>query len=260
MKIDFNSKKGKTYTKPVLLLLFAGLLVISGALYWGGVEIWETAGIIDRETISDEDLTTLKTQLQEEPDKASRKYNLGVALYRQHKFKEAETMFRELLRSNTLDTEMTRRIHYNLGNTIFRLAEEEENIPKALERLNQSLAHFHQVIQSQRRDRAVSGSAVAIDKDAQYNYMLVKTKIKVLNDQRLKQQEKEQDQRSLYRLAKQLKEKEAEISRQLEEMKKAPKTRETYRKRDQLLKMRESNLKQVQRMTERMRQYMKSPN
>lgn len=58
------------------------------------------------------------------PNNLDIKYNKASALYQQKKYAESQTIYLGLLKEKNLTSELRQKTYYNLGNTVYRLAEE----------------------------------------------------------------------------------------------------------------------------------------
>lgn len=58
------------------------------------------------------------------PNNLDIKYNKASALYQQKKYAESQAIYLGLLKEKSLTSELRQKTYYNLGNTVYRLAEE----------------------------------------------------------------------------------------------------------------------------------------
>ncbi|MBU2514820.1 tetratricopeptide repeat protein [bacterium] len=243
-----------------ILVALLSLVLLIGGIWLGGNGRWELQGISISTDMADENLDELGNTLKEQPDYVSSKYNLAIIYYRQQKYEEAKELLIELLNSNKADKQTTRKILYNLGNTFYRLSEQNEKLQSSLDILSQSLTYYRAVIENERQEEKYSNTALKQDEDAHFNYILVRKKLKIMQDELRKQQEEKQSQKQLYQLLTELKSREEEIAKQLELMENDPLSSQTMEKRSELLKARKENMSDLQIIKEKILQLMSKPN
>ena len=243
-------------SKKQSLIIFgiAGLISLGVAVFLGGSETWKVLSASPNEELSEEALLQLEQRLGDSDNTIHGKYNLSAIYFKQQKFEEASSLLRELLESGELDASLVDRIHFNLGDSLYRMAEQEKDPAESLDLLTKSLAHFRIIIDREEQEEKYSNSPIKRDEDALFNYTLIRKKLKILRD-RLEQEKREQAKnKQLYRMLKELKDRETEIAEQLDSMKKDPLSKDTLQTREKLLEKRKNNLEQLKLIKEKMLQ------
>ncbi len=241
------------------LVAILSFILLVGAIWLGGNGRWELQGMSISADISEEELDNLGNALKNHTDYLSSKYNLAVIYYKQQKYEEAKEQLIEVLNSSKADKKTTRKILFNLGNTFYRLSEQSDNISASLDLLSQSLSYFRAVIEDEKQEAKYSDGNLDQDEDAQYNYVLVRKKLKILQDELRKQQEEKQSQKQLYQLLTELRSREEDIAKQLELMQKDPLSSRTIEKRLELLKAHQENMAQLQIIKDKILQSLSQP-
>lgn len=236
-----------------------GFLLVTGSIWLGGNGRWELQGVSMRDDVTEEDLTRLSDSLKNHTDPVSSKYNLAAINYKQQKYEDAKETLTELLNSNQADRKVTRKILYNLGNVYYRLSEKSESLTTSIELLSQSLAYYRAVIEDEKQENKYSSADLKQDVDAHDNYVLVRRKLKILQDELKKEHEKQQAQKQLFQLLTELKEREEEISNQLKGMQQDPLSKQTVEKRSELLKIRQENIAKLQIIKQKILQNITTP-
>ncbi len=232
--------------KAISITIVLNLLVLSVAIWFGGRNNWKLTGFEVEPDSPKENLVALESILNDHPDKGISKYNLAVVHYRQKNYQKAVDLLKELINSGDLGAEHRKTVHYNLGNSYFRLSENTEDLTESINLLEQSLLHYRTIIDQERRQSRYSSTSLKADEDVQYNYVLVRSKLKLLNDKLRQQQANQTNEKQLYELLKELREKEKKIAEQLSFMKNDPLSSQSIALREELLEMRKENYEQLQ--------------
>jgi Ca-activated chloride channel homolog len=119
--------------------------------------------------------------LESRPGDARLHYNAGAAAYQAEEFAEAAKHFGASLTSP--DLELQERSFYNLGNTFYRVGEQQTEPGKKIENWEQSVRQYEGALKLNPKDP-----------DAQFNLELVKKKLEELKQQQ-SQQSKDQNQK-----------------------------------------------------------------
>jgi tetratricopeptide (TPR) repeat protein len=225
--------------------LVIGLVILGFSIWWGGQGIWQLLTLTSEQNLSQDRLLALEQQLKQDSDSAFAKYNLAVVSYRLHNYEEAKKILTDLISNDRFEPKLYQNLHYNLGNTLFRLAEQEKDLSKAIELFKQSLLNYRTAIESEIQESKSSNIPVNRDGDTQFNYVLVRTKLKQLNDEMQKRSKEQEKSKQLYQLLTELRDNEREIARQLDHMNSNPQSKESVDKRDELLKRRADNFQRL---------------
>ncbi len=120
---------------------------------------------------------------EDSPDDPRIQYNLGAALYRLGHFEDAEDTLRNALQTD--DPILQKDTYYNLGNTLYRLGESTLPIDPAqtIEIWEEGLTEYENSLNIDPQDE-----------DAQFNYELLKKRIKELKQQQQEQQQEQENQ------------------------------------------------------------------
>ncbi|MEK7433930.1 MAG: hypothetical protein AABZ74_12405 [Cyanobacteriota bacterium] len=89
-------------------------------------------------------------------------FNKASSLYKQKRYSESQSIYLNLLKSKNLDAEIRQKTYYNLGNTMYKMAEESKHDPFYYE----SLKYYQKAMDINSED-----------KNAKENYDFVKEKI-----------------------------------------------------------------------------------
>ncbi len=235
----------KIDTKIIIFLFSLGLLVIGFSIWWGGLATWKLLGFDASKDSSQENLAALEEILADNPNETYSKYNLAVVYYRQQNYQKALDQLKALLNSTEIDSNQLGNIHYNLGNSLYRLSEQQKDIAESIKLLEQCLLHYRTVIDREEQKSKHSSIPIEKDEDARFNYVLARTKLKLLNDELQKQKDKQEKEKPIYQLLKELREKEKMILDQLGTMKNDPFSKQSITQREELLKMRKKNFEQL---------------
>lgn len=240
-----NSMFQKTRITKKVVVAFSVLILsaLAVSIGWAGRERWQVSSLKSLEAPNDGTVEEYKKKLEAGGDPLVGQYNLATLYFRQEKYQEAKEIFEMLLNSDDVDREMTSRILYNLGNTLFRLAEQEEDLNRSIELFQQSLLYYRSIIDAEEQRRKYSGQEVEKDEEAHFNYLVVRKRLKVLNDLLARQKKEQQERMGLYQRLVELKEKEEDIISRLKELRDMPQTAETIEQRNELLEKRDLNLK-----------------
>jgi Ca-activated chloride channel family protein len=111
------------------------------------------------------------------PDDVRLQYNAGAAAYQAKKFEEAAKHFAAA--ATAQDLKVQEHAYYNLGNSLYRLGEDEPVPDKKTQTWQQSVHEFEAALKLDPKDA-----------DAQFNLDYVKKKLEELKQQQQKQQDK----------------------------------------------------------------------
>ncbi len=239
-----------------IVLVIVCVLAIAIGAWIGGEDGRKVKKLTSLKDIAPEKLEALESISTEASDYSTVKYNLGVMYYNEAKYEEARKAFEEVLNSNRADELTTRKILYNLGNTYYRLSEKSEETEASLDLLAKSLVFFRSVIEREQNSEKYSDRISNRDKDASFNYVLVRSKLKILQDKLRKQKQDQQSQQQLYELLVELKEREELIASQLEQMEIDPSSKESTSKRVEILKARQENLERMRVIKEKIQRML----
>jgi len=133
-----------------------------------------------REEAYDKAVGKYREGLQKDPESAIINFNLGTALYKNGKFRDAIAPLEKSLLTD--DDEFRQDAHFNVGNAYVRsgLSQEETNLSGAIESLKRAVSHYDEAV---RMD--------AEDEDARHNDEIAKKEL-----ERLKEKQKQQQQQS----------------------------------------------------------------
>lgn len=239
-----------------IVLAIVCMLGVGSAAWIGGKKEREIENLNSLKDIAPEKLETIENMSRETQAYTTSKYNLGVMYYKERMFEEASKIFEEVLNSNEADELTTRKILYNLGNTYYRLSETVEEPEETIKLLAQSLTYFRSVIEREQDAERYSDLPSKKDKDASFNYVLVRSKLKILQDKLRQQRQDQQSQQQLYQLLVDLKEREELIVDQLERLEVDPSSKESKTKRLEILKARQENLSRMKVITNKIQQML----
>lgn len=116
--------------------------------------------------------------LERKPDDARLQYNAGAAAYQADKFDEAAKHFGASITSPDLD--LQQRAYYNLGNSLYRIGDQQAELPKKMQSWEQSIKQFESSLKLNPQDA-----------DAKFNLDFVKKRIEELKQQQQQQQQKQ---------------------------------------------------------------------
>lgn len=120
--------------------------------------------------------------LQKHADDPRLHFNAGAAAYRDRQFSEAARHFNQAVQSP--DLKLQEQAYYNLGNTLYRLGEQNHDPSRKSAVWEQSLTNYNNSLQLNPQDA-----------DAKFNYDYVKKKLEELKkQQQQKQQQNKQNQ------------------------------------------------------------------
>lgn len=117
--------------------------------------------------------------IERKPNDSRLQYNAGTAAYQAKDFSQATNYFGSSLLSPDLD--LQQRSYYNLGNSLFRLGEEQAEPPQKMAAWEQSLKHYERALNLNTNDA-----------DAKFNRDFVQKKLEELKQQQ--SQSKSSDQ------------------------------------------------------------------
>lgn len=121
--------------------------------------------------------------LQKHADDPRLHFNAGAAAYRDHQFAEAARHFNQSVLSPDLN--LQEQAYYNLGNTLYRMGEQDPDPSKKSGAWEQSLTNYSNSLQLNPQDA-----------DAKFNYEYVKKKLEELKKQQQQQQKQNQNQQN----------------------------------------------------------------
>ncbi len=238
--------------KKIIGTAFFLILIAVGFSVWtGGKERWDLSGISINPEGNAEMISKLENKLEKEPDSITAKYNLAFFYYQAGKFKEAEELLSEVINSDKTKTEFSKSSFFNLGNTLYRQAEQEKDLTKALELLKGSLLYYRGMIDREKQEQRYADVESKPDPDVLYNYALVRTKIKILQDQLNQQQKEQEKQTSIYDMLKEVIAVENQIKEQLAVLSKTEKNDRSNEIRSGLLQKRQENFQQLKAIKEK---------
>jgi Ca-activated chloride channel family protein len=108
--------------------------------------------------------------IQRKPDDPKLHYNAGAAAYQAGAFEKAASHFGKAMASPDLD--LQQRTCYNMGNSLFRLGQDQSEPPKKIEAWEQSVKQYEAALKLNPQD-----------KDSQFNLDFVKEELKKLKQQ-----------------------------------------------------------------------------
>jgi tetratricopeptide (TPR) repeat protein len=242
-------KRGIVITASIACVLVVGL-----AIWLGGRERWEVAGLNGEFSDSESSVILLEEKLQEEPESIFIKYNLAYLYYKSGRFEEARDQLNKIIGSGEKSNALSKKVFYNMGNSLFRLAEIEEDMELVIKLLGESLRHYRTVIEIEKQEQAYSGLKSKVDEDTTVNYAIVQRRIKILTDKLEKKKRETEQQKGIYQLVKELLGKELEIHKRLVELKRKQQVESNLQERNYLLKQRSENRKRLQLIEEKIEQ------
>ena len=247
--------KKRYWVVPVSLAAAA----IAAAIWFGGRERWEMFDLDADAALSEEQLKVWEDRMEKSPDMVELQYNLGCYYYRNGQYDKAKKRFHDIINTHKGGNRLQRAAFYNMGNTIFRLAEGTENIEQAISLYQQSLAHYRGGIEKEKQERRFLNRDVAVDPDMQYNYALTLKRIKILSDKLKNRQREAANQKELFQLLREIKREEAAISGQLSQLIEQEDGEETREIKETLLRRRQENLERLKRVKEKVAQLFSEP-
>ena len=242
-------KKGIGITLSILCLV-----AISLAIWFGGRERWEIAGLSSDMSDKESSIAHLEGQLKEEPESTIIKYNLAYFYYRSGRFEEARDLLQKLVESKEKSNTLSKKVFYNMGNSLYRLAENEEDLEHAINLLGESLRHYRTVIEIEKQEKAYTGVDSQIDEDTTVNYTLVQRRLKIITDKLDKRKKDAAKQKGIYQLVKELLGEEQEIHKRLAELQQKQGDESALQERKELLTRRSENRKRLQIIQEKIQQ------
>lgn len=236
----------------LIIILLVSAFGIS--IVWGAREIWKMPGLMTDQELSGDALREIEKTLKDGGESSHAEFNLAVVYYRQQDYEKASAKFLELLDSGNNDSEMNSTLHYNLGNSFYRMAElvQESDLGNAVELLTRSLGHYRIIIDEEKQKEKYSGTPVKRDEDALFNYTLARKKLKIFRDKLARQQQEQAGKKQLYQMLVELRENEKRIAEQLEKLKMAPLSKESLELRKKLMQQQEENLDQLKLIKDKM--------
>lgn len=120
--------------------------------------------------------------LGQKPADARLQYNAGTAAYQAKQFEQAMTNFSAAL-SSPAETDLLQRSYYNLGNTLYRIGDEEVDPSKKMAGWEQAIKQYESALKLNPQDA-----------DARFNHDLVQKKLEELKKQQQQSQQQKQDQ------------------------------------------------------------------
>lgn len=156
------------------------------SLVWAGVAADVRKGnTLYHQQNYEEAIKKYRHALQKDAESDMINFNAGAALYQNKKYAEAQESFQKALLSD--DEELKQKAHYNLGNTLYRMAEDvgSKNPQEALKPLEDALVQYEQALQIDPQDQ-----------EAQANYQFVREVLKKVKEQIRQQQSQCQNPQS----------------------------------------------------------------
>ena len=124
-----------------------------------------------------------KEAIDEKPEDSRLYYNLGASLFRSADYNEANTALKKALATD--DLKLQQNAFYNLGNTHYRMGEEqlETNPEETIKLWNRGLKNYENAL-----------NLDSNDEDAKFNYDYLKKRLEELMSQQQQEQEQEQQE------------------------------------------------------------------
>lgn len=253
-------KKRFLFSNKVNAVILLSIIIILLIAFWfGGRKKWDLVSVTPETTTSSSLSKAYEEKLKENPDDPDLKYNLAYFYYRQNRFDEAEKLLLEILNSSYADAELIKKVSYNLGNSLFRLSEKNDDRLQSLELLRRSLDQYRSVIEHDKEQQRTGNFPLKTDKDAKHNYAVVKNRIKILLDQQEQQKEAQQREKEIFVLLKELVEEEKQIKMQLQALQSSANSSSQSREQGHsLLKKRAENLELLKVVKERIKRMIQS--
>lgn len=189
--------------KIIYTAVIAAFAIVIAIMAWGKTWRVAWANRLFAANQLDRALTVYQQLLNQEPNSPIILNNLGLCLYQQGKYDAAAGYFRKACQSGVNHQNqvgqlpLLNNIHYNLGNALFKLADQEQS-GQAANLFNEALSNYRQAIEAERSDR-----------DAKYNYELTR-----LRAERAQQQPNRQEQQSNHKQQDQEDQKDQSIRKQ----------------------------------------------
>jgi len=237
--------KIKLSKKVVLVVTGIALISLSVAFWYGGQRKWELMMIGPNSDGTLSMSSVLEKKLRESQDDPILKYNLAHFYFRQSRFKDAEKLLLEILSAPGPDNEVIKKASYNLGNTLYREGESMKQLEASFTLLNKSLEQYRMVLDLEKEQQRFSGQQSDMGGDAKYNYSLVKMRLKILADRMEKERKKQEQEKALFVLLKDLLGRETQIRSRLEALGLSNKTDQHQAERQSLLNLQVQNLEQL---------------
>ncbi len=165
--------------KKIFLAIIFSLVFLSLAIAATPRQLVDKGNSLFQKGKYEEATKSYKEALRKRPESGIINFNLGNARYKAGDYDNAVEYFNKALLSE--DAKLRQKAYYNLGNSYYFIGRGKENrdISAAIKDLEKSLGHYQSALKID-----------AKDKDAQFNYNLVKKEL-----ERLKQKQKEQRRR-----------------------------------------------------------------
>lgn len=221
-----------------------GLLVLCISIWWGGKDNWQLLAFTTKRQLTEVQLQDLEQKLRQNSDSIYRDYNLAVVLFQLHDYEEAKQILTRIINKVSIDSFLFDILEYSLGNTFYRLSEKENDNFKKVELLKQSLSHYRTVIDSNKLNH--SDRKNEIYNNAVFNYLIAKTKLKLIIKELQQMANERALNKQLYLLLTELRENERQTTQQLDRANHFGQSQASSKIRDELLKSRVENLKRLQ--------------
>ena len=247
-----------TYRAAIAIAAVSALFILI-AVWFGGRERWRSFDFGGGAVPSEERVGVWEKRLEEEPEALELRYNLGCHYYQKGEYEKAEEMFRYIVDSNGGGNWLQKSAFYNLGNTAFRFAEKTEEAERSLSLYRKSLEYYRGGIEWEERERKFSDKIAAEDPDLRHNYALALKRIKILADRLRKRQKESADRQELFRLLKEIREREAEILSRLSQLAKEGSSEKSARIREELLEKRNENMERLKILKDRISSLFPQP-
>lgn len=248
------SEKKLKYT-----FLFIAIILIAISGWLGGKERWALSGIDFGADSKSPATKVLEEKLKEDPESPILQYNHANILHRHGDLTQSREILDTVLNSKEVDNELTHKSLYNLGNNLFRQAEKEKDLNKALELMQESLLYYRDLIVREKKIRERSYMEEEKDKDLHFNYAVVAKRIKLLKDQIKKQQKEQEKKKDLYTLLKELLDQEKEIKESLKNLNTIQDPDEREKRRDQLLTTRQKGKEKLAMIRQKVMEQFQAP-
>lgn len=157
-----------TYTKKIILIVLFLSIVMPPRLVWAGLrdDINKANEYYTNDALRDAQVEYQRL-LEEKPHEGRIHYNLGNTLYKQNQFNNSIKQFRLALLSDNRD--LRDKARYNLGNALFYhgLDIESDDIDAAIKALEETLEHYDELLLDNEDDQKVLYNQPLVEKELQ---------------------------------------------------------------------------------------------
>jgi len=196
-------------------IIISGLslsFIIVGSIVYAGWERWSVSNFLQGNEEPSKVAQRFETKIKNEEYPQESLYNLAYIHYKQNKFEDAIKGLRNAQGKGTLGNEFEKKLLFNLGNSLFRRSEAEEDLKKAIQNMKQSLDAYRNVLEIEKSEEQFGKRNIVSDKDLVYNFTLARKRLKILLDELKKKTQQEQAQKTIYQLIQEIKEDEEKIN------------------------------------------------